>query len=89
MTGFAMDAINVVRGNRFLLKKRKFKEIKSLILEVSGKTGLTFKEVSPEELTSIKDQIRAKAKKEAKQEIAIYCICIILTLGFFYWLFFM
>ncbi len=87
--GYAGQPMKVVKANRALLRKRSFKDIKKLYAASTSTTELSFNEISIEELAHIKDQIRAKAKKEAKQEIAIYCICIILTLGFFYWLFYL
>ena len=47
---FGFDAINIVRGNRNLLKKKKFKDVKKIVLKNTNKTEGTFKEVSKEEL---------------------------------------
>ena len=78
--GFSLDAVNIVRNNRSLLKKRKFKDIKNLVIETSGKTELEFKQVSPEELALIKEKIRKKAKKSIQREITIYGIFALLLL---------
>lgn len=76
--GFAADGVNSMRANRLLRKKRKFKDVKSLVIETSGQTELQFKQVSPEELAVIKDKIRKEVKKAAKKEITIYGVCILI-----------
>lgn len=76
--GFAADGVNSMRANRLLRKKRKFKDVKSLVIETSGQTELQFKQVSPEELADIKDKIRKEVKKAAKKEITIYGVCILI-----------
>lgn len=78
--GFAADAVNSMRANRLLRKKRKFKDVKNLVIQTSGKTELQFKQVSPEELELIKAKIRKEAKKVAEKEIAIYGVCILILL---------
>lgn len=87
--GFAQHANNVMRANRALLKKRKFKDIKKLVLEKSGKTELEFKEVSAEKLDQIKREIRSEAKKAAQIEMGVNLLCLVLILSVLYWLFFM
>ena len=77
--GFSLDGVNAIRNNRLLLKKRKFKDIKDLVIETSGKTELQFKQVSPEELALIKAKIRKEAKKAAEKEITIYGVCILIV----------
>jgi len=72
MTDF--DAINVVKSNRSLLQRRKFKDVKNLFIKSSGKTVLEFKKVSTEELETIKASIRKQAKKDGQREITIYCL---------------
>ncbi|MFK7811250.1 MAG: hypothetical protein AB8B59_02075 [Maribacter sp.] len=79
---FGFDAINVVGNNRTLLKKRKFKDIKKLVLKTTGKTYSQFKEVSPDELEEIKNKIRKEAEKSARREIIIYgFLAILLIIG--------
>jgi len=85
MTDF--DAINVLRSNRSLLKRRKFNDVKNLVIETSGKTELEFKQVSPAELATIKTKIRKEAKKAAEREITIYGLCAIFLLLFVGYLF--
>lgn len=70
-----VDSVNVIRNNRYLLKKPKFKDIKRLVIEFSGKTELEFKQVSAKELARIKESIRKEAKKTKQREIAIYGTC--------------
>lgn len=78
--GFAADAVNSMRANRLLRKKRKFRDIKGLVIKISGKTEFEFKQVSPEELELIKARIRKEAKKAAEKEIIIYGVCILIVL---------
>ncbi len=80
--GFSTDSINVIRANRSLLKKRKFKDIKKLVINTSGKTELEFMKVSAEELAEIKTKIRKEAKKAAERDITIYGICAIILILF-------
>ena len=84
--GTIAAAITSLRENRALLKKRKLKDLKTLLYDTSGKTELEFKQVSAREMFNIKMKIRRKAKKAAKVETAIYIGCTIVTLSFFYWL---
>ncbi len=84
--GSASQPMLVIKANRALLKKRKFKDIKDLLLENSGKTELEFKQVSAKEMAIIKADIRKKAKKAYELEIITYFICTFIVLSFFYWL---
>lgn len=87
--GSASQPMLVIKANRALLKKRKFKDIKELVLEASGKTELEFKEVSPEKLAQIKNEIRRKAKEDAWKEAGVYLLCTLAVLYGLYWLFYM
>lgn len=77
---FGFGATSVLRGNRALVKKRKFKDIKQLLLETSGKTEVEFKEVSPSELERIKAEIRSEARRKSQWELLIYGLCALLLL---------
>ena len=79
-----------LKYNRGLLKRQKFKDIRNLYLQSSGKTKLEFKQVSPEELVLIKERIRTQHKKKVKREMIIFIFSIVVTITFFYfmnWLF--
>ncbi len=80
MTDF--DAINVVKSNRSLLQRRKFKDVKNLFIKSSGKTVLEFKKISTEELETIKASIRKQAKKDRQREIAIYGLSFLIIVIF-------
>jgi cell division septal protein FtsQ len=56
-------------------------------LEQSGKTELEFKKVSPAELARIKQEIRKRAKNDARWLLAIYGIFLVLTLAIFYFIY--
>lgn len=85
---FGFDAISVIRSNRSLLKRTKFKDVKNIIIETSGKTELELKQVSKEELTSIKEKIRKRARKTIKIEIALYGAVVLILLAIAVYLFF-
>ncbi len=82
---FGFHGISVLRVNRGLLKKRKFKDIKQLLIEKCNKTEVKFKEISPKKLAQIKTEIRSKAKENAKRELFIYgFLALLLLLGMVY-----
>jgi hypothetical protein len=88
--GSMSSANQSLKYNRALLKRQKFKDIRNLYLQSSGKTKLEFKQVSPEELVLIKERIRIQHKKKVKREIIIFIFSIVVTIAFFYfmnWLF--
>lgn len=87
--GYGGQPMLVIKANRALLKKRKFKDIKEMVLEASGKTELEFKEVSPEKLAQIKTEIRKRAKEDAWKEASIYIVCTLVVLYGLYWLLYM
>lgn len=68
-----------LKNNRSLVGKRKYKNLKTLILNESGKTELEFKQLSSRELIKIKDQIRLKARQK-KQENMIFMASLFLVL---------
>lgn len=86
--GFAQYANNVMKANRALVKKRKFKDIKKMVFEKTGKTEVEFKQVSPEKLARIKSEIRSKAKKSAQKDIFITICCTVIVIAFMYWFLF-
>ncbi len=86
MMGSASQPMLVVKYNRALLKKRKLKEVKDLLMETSRKTEVEFKKVSSIELARIKTEIRHKARKEAKFQIALLLACLVVVTLFLYWL---
>ena len=85
--GSASQPMLVIKYNRALLKKRKFKDIKELVFEASGMTELEFKKVSPKEMTEIKARIREQHRKNVRVEIITYIISAVLTFGIFYGLY--
>lgn len=88
--GSMSSANQSLKYNRGLLKRQKFKDIRNLYLQSSGKTKLEFKQVSPEELVLIKERIRTQHKKKVKREMIIFIFSIVVTITFFYfmnWLF--
>ena len=90
MGGYGGQPMLVIKANRALLKKRKFKTTKDLLLEKSGKTELEFKKVSPHELLRIKKDIREEQKKRAQIEtgilIASFAIATALIIALHNWM---
>ena len=74
-----LSAIVSLRNNRAILKKRKIRELKDILYEVSGKTEVEFKKLSHAEFEVIKNQIREQAKKDVRWEIFSYILAIVLT----------
>lgn len=88
--GYSGQPMKVIKANRALLKKRNtFKEVKEIYLDSAAKTELEFKEVSPEKLAQIKNEIRRKAKEDAWKEAGVYLLCSLAVLYGLYWLFYM
>lgn len=79
--GSMAQANQSLKLNRGQLRKRSFKDLKSLMMSQSGKTTLEFQKIDPEELSRIKSEIRLRAKKEQKKIILIYIISLIITIA--------
>lgn len=58
-----------LKYNRSLVGKRQYKDVKTILINSSGKTELEFKQLSTEELHNIKHQIRLKARQKRKQSL--------------------
>ncbi len=84
--GFASHASNVLKGNRVLLKRRKYKDIKELVYETAGKTQVEFKHISSEELQRIKQTIREQHRLQVRFELQLYGLCLLLAIGLVYFL---
>ena len=87
--GYGGQPMKVVKANRALLKKRNtFKKVKEMFLDTAEVTELEFKEVSPEKLEQIKNEIRRKAKEAAWRETGIFILCSVVVMYSLYWVFF-
>ncbi|MDG1573321.1 hypothetical protein OZ410_13410 [Robiginitalea sp. M366] len=83
-------AITSFKNNRALLKKRKIRELKDVLYEVSGKTAVEFREISPLELQRVKAKIRCRARRAVYYEIMAYVGGVVgaaLIIGFVWWIF--
>lgn len=88
--GYAGQPMKVVKANRALLSKRNtFKKVKKMYLDAAIATEAEFKEVSPEKLEQIKNEIRRKAKEDAWKETGLYIACTVVVLYGLYGLFYM
>ncbi len=79
-----LSAIVSLKNNRAILKKRKIRELKDILYEVSGKTEVEFKKLSHAEFEILKSQIRKQAKKDAQWEILAYILAFFFT-GLIVW----
>ncbi|EAR15099.1 hypothetical protein [Robiginitalea biformata] len=82
--GSMLSAIVSLKNNRAILKKRKIRELKDILYEVSGKTEVEFKKLSHAEFEILKSQIRKQAKKDAQWEILAYILAFFFT-GLIVW----
>lgn len=80
--GSMAGAIQNLKTNRALLKKRKFKNLRKQLQESSGKIDLKLKKVTPQELFCIKQKIRKRHRRDSRIETEIYMISRALRLGF-------
>ena len=68
--GFGFHTSTSLKENRALLKKRKgFKEVRAQFHGLIDKAELHFKELTDFEKKKLRDQIRARAKKERYVQI--------------------
>ena len=68
-----------LKNNRSLVGKRKYKDLKNLIINESGKTELEFKKLNASKLSKIKDQIRLKARKKNQKNLILLAISLVLV----------
>jgi Flp pilus assembly protein TadB len=83
--GSMLSAIVSLKNNRAILKKRKIRELKDILYEVSGKTEVEFKKISHAEFEVLKSQIRKQARKNAQWELFSYVLAFVFV-GLFVWL---
>lgn len=84
--GSMASAIVSLKQNRALLKKRNIRNLKDLLYQKSGKTELEFKKVSAIELARIKDEIRKEARINARNEIILYLVSLVLVALFIFFI---
>ncbi|WP_298506293.1 hypothetical protein [uncultured Maribacter sp.] len=84
--GYMLHAINTLRQNRAMLKKRRSAKENDLHVYSSTQTKVHFKEVSPEELQRIKGEIREKANKVKRRDFIITLVIFFIGLGVFVYL---
>lgn len=85
--GSMSHANQSLKQNRALLRKANYRSLKELYLQHSEKSALEFKEVSPKDLADIKNKIRLQHKQNARKELVITLVAIILTASFFLYLY--
>lgn len=64
--GSMSQANQSLKLNRSMLRRKSFRDRKDLMRSFAGTTVVDFEELSPEEMLMIKEEIRAKARKERK-----------------------
>ena len=80
--GSASQPMLVIKANRALLKKRRtFKDIRTEYEDLTSKTELKFKELTPFQQQVIKDRIRNQAKKDNLYNLRVTVISILIILS--------
>ncbi|MDC6388066.1 hypothetical protein PP182_05210 [Maribacter sp. PR1] len=72
----------VVKANRALLKKRRsYSDIRAEYKDLTSKTQLKFKELTPFQQKLIRDRIRKQAKKDNIYNLRVTVLSVILILS--------
>ncbi|APU69515.1 MAG: hypothetical protein ABGW91_10755 [Christiangramia sp.] len=85
--GSMSQANQSLKLNRSMLRRKSFRDRKDLMRSFAGTTVVDFEELSPEEMLMIKEEIRAKARKERKKLIIVYLFSVVLTIIIIAWIF--
>lgn len=76
-----------LKQNRALIRRSNHRSLKNLYLHEPERMGLTFKEVSPEQLVVIKNRIRLQHKLNARKDFIVTLVTIFLTVLSLYFLY--
>lgn len=86
--GSASQPMLVIKANRALLKKRRsYSDIRAQYEDLTRKTQLKFKELTPFQQKLIRDNIRSKAKKDRIYNLWVTAIGIVGVVSFFAYLY--
>ena len=86
--GSASQPMLVIKANRTLLKKRRsFKDIRAEYGDLTSKTELKFKELTPFQQKLIRDLIRSQAKKDNIHNLWVTTISIVILMSIFAFLY--
>ena len=86
--GSASQPMLVIKANRALLKKRRsFKDIRAEYEDLTSKTELKFKELTPFQQKLIRDRIRSQAKKDNIHNLWVTTISIVILMSIFAFLY--
>ena len=86
--GSASQPMLVIKANRALLKKRRsFKDIRAEYEDLTSKTELKFKELTPFQQKLIRDRIRSQAKKDNIHNLWVTTISIVILVSIFAFLY--
>ena len=85
---FGFHSMPVIKANRALLKKRRsYSDIRAEYKDLTSKTQLKFKELTPFQQKLIRDRIRSQAKKDTIYNLWVTVLSVILilfVLGYLY-----
>lgn len=84
--GSMASAINTLRQNRAMLKRRKLRS-KDEVYGAKGVTKLNLKQSTPEDIMRVRKKMKA-LRKENRAEWFISVVVFIILLSAFFWLFF-
>lgn len=86
--GSASQPMLVIKANRALLKKRRsFKDIRAEYEDLTSKTELKFKELTPFQQKLIRDRIRSQAKKDNIHNLWVTTISTVILMSIFAFLY--
>ena len=86
--GSASQPMLVIKANRALLKKRRsFKDVRAEYEDLTCKTELKFKELTPFQQKLIRDLIRSQAKKDNIHNLWVTTISIVILMSIFAFLY--
>lgn len=80
--GSMMHAVNSVKENRKLLKKRKFKSVD----DVFGKkdsTFLSFKKSSPKDILRVQKDMQLQKQRNLKIQVVSFLMTVLIILGIY------
>jgi hypothetical protein len=83
-SGFAQHAINVIKANRALLRKRKLRKREDFITE--GKTKIEIKKATPGQLRAVRQQLKANQRNEIRIWLLSILLSIAIIYGFYLWM---
>lgn len=80
--GSMMHAVNSLKENRKLLKKRKLKSVDD-VFGKKGHTLLSFKKSSPKDILKVQKDMRLQKQRNLKIQLISFIITVLIILGLY------